>query len=416
MAAGKVAAMYLIIGQGAAGTAAANELKRLDASAPVTVVTNERDWYYSRIDLPDIVSAEYRPAEAVLQSAEQFADKGISCIMGVPAVHIRPAERCVELANGQRLEYHKLLLATGSQPNMPKITGIDSLGVYPLWTMAHAQAITAFAASARAAVMIGAGLIGLKTALALKKRGLKVTVVEKMNRVLPEQLDDTGASILEARLKAAGVEVLTGTQVDAIIAMGGRAAGVASGDRMLPSDMVIVCAGVRPNTGLARETGAAVRAGIVTDEFLQSSLPDIYAAGDAAEVVDIIGKRSVVSAGWPAAVEQGILAARYMSSGRVAPYQGYLSMNSVEIAGMPLVSAGDINGGDGIDIVVSGNGSFYKRFAFEDNMIKGFLLMGDIRQAGVLTGALSRSERVQPEAVMSQAFGYGNLIAYGGGV
>lgn len=404
--------MYLIIGQGAAGTAAANELKRLDAAAPVTVVTNERDWYYSRIDLPDIVSAKYCPAEAVLQSAEQFADKGISCIMGAPAVCIRPAERYVELVTGQRLEYRKLLLATGAQPNMPKITGIDSLGVYPLWTMAHAQEITAFAAGAQAVVVIGAGLIGLKTALALTKRGLKVTVVEKMNRVLPEQLDETGATILEERLKAAGVEVLTGAQIDAIITMGGRAAGVASGDRMLPSDIVVVCAGVRPNTGLAREIGAAVKAGIVTDEFLQSSLPDIYAAGDVAEVVDIIGRRSVVSAGWPAAVEQGILAARNMAAGRVAPYQSYLSMNSVEIAGMPIVSAGDINGGDGVDIVVSGNGSFYKRFAFKDNVITGFLLMGDICQAGVLAGALRRSERVRPEAVMSPAFGYGNLMAY----
>ena len=404
--------MYLIIGQGAAGTAAANELKRLDSAAPVTVVTNEREWYYSRIDLPDIVSAKYCPAEAVLQSAEQFADKGISCIMGAHALRIRSAERYVELANGQRLEYHKLLLATGSQPNMPKITGIHSLGVYPLWTMAHAQEITAFAASARDAVVIGAGLIGLKAALALTKRGLRVTVAEKMSRVLPEQLDETGASILEERLKAAGLEVLTGASVDAVITSKGRAVGVASGARTLPSDMVIVCAGVRPNTGLARETGAAVKDGIVTDEFLQSSLPDIYAAGDAAEVVDVIGKRPVVSAGWPAAVEQGILAARNMAAGRVAPYQGYLSMNSVEIAGMPIVSAGDISGGDGVDIVASGNGSFYKRFAFKDNVIKGFLLMGDIRQAGVLAGALSRSERVRPETVLSPAFGYGNLMAY----
>lgn len=404
--------MYLIIGQGAAGTAAANELKRLDAAAPVTIVTNERDWYYSRIDLPDIVSAKYRPAEAVLQSAEQFADKGISCIMGAPAVCIRPAEHYVELVTGQRIEYHKLLLATGSQPNMPKITGIDSLGVYPLWTMAHAQEIAAITARARAAVVIGAGLIGLKAALALSKRGLKVTVVEKMNRVLPEQLDETGATILEEQLRAAGVEVITGAQVDAIITSNGRAAGIASGARTLPGDIVIVCAGVRPNTGLAREIGAAVKAGIVTDEFLQSSLPDIYAAGDVAEVVDVIGKRPVVSAGWPAAVEQGIFAARNMTAGRVAPYQGYLSMNSVEIAGMPIVSAGDINGGDRVDIIASGNGSLYKRFAFKDNVIKGFLLMGDIRQAGVLAGALSRSERVQPEAVMSPAFGYGNLMAY----
>jgi len=262
---------------------------------------------------------------------------------------------------------------------------------------------------------MGAGLIGLKAALALKSRGLKVTVVERADRVLPEQLDEIGAGILEARIRAQGVEVLTGFLADAIETAGGRVNGVASGDRLLQADMVVICAGVKANTDLAQGAGLQVDAGIATNEFLQTSLADIYAAGDAAQVFNAVSKRPALSAGWPAAVEQGIIAARHMTGCQATSYQGYLPMNSVEIAGMPLVSAGDINGCDGVDIVVSSHGSVYKRLALKDNRLQGFLLMGDIRQAGVLAGGLLRSVSVRSGAALSRAFSFATLYHYEGG-
>jgi len=404
--------MYLIIGQGAAGTAAANELKLLDTAAKVTIITEEPDWFYSRIDLPDIIAGKYHPREALLQSAKQFTEKGINYIMDERVTHIMPQEHSVELASGQRLGYRKLLLATGSQSSIPKVAGINSRGVYQLWTMAQAQEICEVATEAKVAIVIGAGLIGLKTALALKKRGLNVTVLERRNKVLPQQLDEIGAEILEDKIKAAGVNVLTGIQVDGIETHDGAAIGIISGTQILPCDLVIVATGIKPNVSLAIQAGIRVASGIVTDEFLQTSVPDIYAAGDVSEVIDILSKRSVLTAGWPAAVEQGIIAGRNMVDYRKTPYPGYLPVNSVEIAGMPLVSAGNVNGDANDDIRTFRKENVYKRVVFTDNTVTGFLFMGDIRQAGVMVSAIARSISMPPQATIGSAFSYADLLEF----
>ncbi|HWR30329.1 MAG TPA: FAD-dependent oxidoreductase [Negativicutes bacterium] len=381
---------YLIIGQGAAGMAAANELRELDGASTVTVITNEQDGFYSRIDLPDIISGKYHPTESMLQSSEQFRDKEIHCIYGERVTHIFPDEHSVELSSGQRLRYEKLLLATGSRPIIPNLAGVTAAQVYSLWTMAQAKAISTAAATAQAVVVIGAGLIGLKTALALNKRGLKTTVIERMDKVLPQQLDETGAAILAMRIRAEGVAVLTSLQVDSVETCGGSVVGVRIGTGVLPCDMVIASVGVRPDTTLPQDAGIAVGQGIVTDEFLQTSKLDIYAAGDVAEVLDVISGRPIVSAGWPAAVEQGAIAGRNMAGCCKEQYLGYLAKNSVEIAGMPLVSVGNANGDDGDEILTYHNGDAYKRLVIADNRLKGFLLMGDIRKAGILAGAAQR--------------------------
>ncbi|MDF2499736.1 MAG: nasB [Anaerosporomusa subterranea] len=401
--------MYVIIGQGAAGTAAANELRKLDKDAQITVLTNETDCFYSRIDLPDIVAGKYRPQDAVLQTAEQFKAKEIRCIMGQYATRILPDERIVELSSGQRLGYRKLLLATGARLVAPKLEGITARGVYSLWTMAQAAGIIAAAAVAKSAVVIGAGLIGLKTALALTKRGLRVTVIERMDRVLPQQLDEPGAAIIETGLGVAGVDLLTGVQVDAVETCNGSVIGVRMGRKILACDMVIVAAGTRPNTDLAQASGIKIAAGIITDEYLQTSEKDIYAAGDVAQVTDLISKQSIVSATWPAAVEQGEVAARNMA-GDTTPYHGYLTMNSVEIAGIPLVSAGDVTGSDGDEIVAVRNENLYKRLVLRDNVLKGVLLIGDIRQAGVLAGAVACSTNLQRYAPLGASFSFVDLL------
>lgn len=249
----------------------------------------------------------------------------------------------------------------------------------------------AAAATAGNAVVVGAGLIGLKTALALAGRGLRVTVLERLQRVMPQQLDETGAAIIAAGLQAAGVAVVTGAVMESVEADHGRICGVRlSGGGRLACDLLVVAAGTRANTALAREVGLAVETGIVTDRYLCTSQPDIYAAGDAAQVSRLGGGPAVLSATWPAAVEQGELAARNMAGERQA-YRGYLAMNSAEIAGIPLVAAGDASGGDSDEIATARYTGGYRRLVRRGNALRGFLLIGDIRQAGVLAGAVARS-------------------------
>lgn len=402
--------MYIIIGQGAAGTTAANTLKSLDRTREVKIITNEPDWYYSRIDLPDIVGGKYRPADATLQAAGMFEERGIDCLMSETAVALMPEDKALRLASGKKLCYDKLLIATGSRPVVPAIEGASSRGIYCLWTMEHARNIVTAATDTKSAVIVGAGLIGLKTALALNKRGIKVTVVEKMSRIMPQQLDETGAAIIRAQVEAAGVEVLTGAEVTAFLAADGAVQAVKLKDKQLECGLVVLAVGVRPNTALAQAAGINVQHGIVTDSLLTTSDPDIYAAGDVAEVFDAIAGLPVLSATWPAAVEQGRVAARNMA-GFKTTYEGYLAMNSVDIAGVPVISAGDIFGTENDEIFSQCQGGMYKRLVIRNNVVRGALFVGEVRQAGVLVNNIFHHASMEDRNALARTFSFADLLA-----
>jgi len=403
--------MYIIIGQGAAGTTAAKTLRELDPATPVTIITAEEDYFYSRIDLPDIIGGKYELEEAALESPEAFAAVGITCRMGTTVQAIHPDSKQVELASGERLGYKKLLLATGSVPLMPPLPGLDAQGVHTLWTMDQARTIMAAAAGARNAVVVGAGLIGLKTALALTARGLKVTVVEKLPRVMPRQLDDAAAAIITERLRAKNVEVLVDTEVRGLTTADGVVTGVDLGGRMLACDMVIMALGVKPSTALAVAAGLNVGRGISVDSCQLTSNEDIYAAGDVAETIDNLSGGPTVPAIWPAAVEQGRVAAWNMAGSRLE-YSGAVAMNSVEVAGVPIVSVGDIEGQTGDEVFISCKGGNYKKIVLRGKVVRGVLCLGDIRQAGIIGGlVLRQTELDDPDRLVSPLFSFIDLIA-----
>lgn len=403
--------MYIVIGQGAAGTSAAKTLRQLDPAAGVTIITGEQDYFYSRIDLPDIIGGKYQPEAAALETAEGFAEQGITCLMGTTAIAIHPDQKQVELASGERRGYKKLLLATGSEPVLPPLPGLDARGVYTLWTLEQARAIMAASVGAKAAVVVGAGLIGLKTALALAAGGLKVTVVERLPRVMPRQLDDAASALLAERLGAQKVDVLVDTEVRGIKTAAGAVTGVELADRTLACDMVVMAVGVRPSTVLAAAAGIKVNRGIITDSRQQTSNADIFAAGDAAETIDCLSGEPSVPAIWPVAVEQGRVAACNMAGG-TAEYSGAVAMNSVEVAGVPLVSVGDIEGQAGDEVFVSRKGGSYKKIVLRGKVVRGVLCLGDIRQAGVIGGlVLRQAELEDPHRLLSPLFSFVDLIA-----
>ena len=404
--------MYIIIGQGIAGATAANTLRKLDPENQVTVITDEIDYLYSRVDLPDIIAGTYEPAAAVLQKAEDFANAGINCLMGERVTAVVPAQKTVDIASGNRLKYDKLLIATGSLPVIPALSNSDSQGVYSLWTMHQAKAIITAAAAAKNAVVVGAGLIGLKTALALRTRGLNVTVIEKLPRVMPRQLDDTAAEMLANRLRISGVEIKVNTGVDSIIAANGVVNGVDVAGSVLPADMVIMAVGVKPNIGLAVAANIRSGHGITVDELQQTSVSDIYAAGDAAETIDSLTGTLSVPAIWPVAVEQGRTAA-YNMAGQKKTYNGKIvAMNAVDVAGIPLVSLGDIEGQPGDDILIAHRHDAYRKIVMRDKVVRGVLCVGEIRQAGVLGALISRQvEMEEIDRLISPYFSFADLIA-----
>ncbi len=401
---------YIIIGQGAAGTSAARTLREIDGQASVTMITRESDFFYSRIDLPDIIAGKYTPDDVVLLRQEQFRDLNVECRMNEAVSRILPGEKTVELTSGVSLRYDKLLVATGSEPVVPPFPGKEARGVYRLWTLDQAREIVHATQTARTAVVIGAGLIGLKAALALRKHGLEVAVVEKMPRIMPGQLDETAAGILTEKIVGLGVRVFTDAQVKGLEAVDGKVSGILSDQGYLAADMVIMAVGVRPNVALAREAGLAVERGIATNEFLETSISDIYAAGDVAEIKDLLTGEPVVPAIWPAAVDQGRIAALNMAGERVA-YYGATSMNSVEIAGIPLISIGDISAGTGDQVLSARRGDAYRRIVLHGNTARGVLFMGDIRQAGVAANLVLRHAEIKEVDTLSPTFSFASVMA-----
>ena len=263
---------------------------------------------------------------------------------------------------------------------------------------------------AKTAVVIGAGLIGLKAALALHKRGLKVMVVEKLPYILPRQLDETAARIIEKQIQAQGIDLRTGIGVEEIAVCAGKVIGVQLLNELVACDLIVMAVGVKPNIVLATSAGVKVGRGIIVDEYLRTSIPDIYAAGDVVEVFDSCSESNVVPAIWPVAVEHGQLAAWNML-GINKPYVYTTTMNSVEIAGIPFISVGDIEGVGQDKILVKQQGVNYKKIVMRGQTVRGVLFLGNIRQAGVLANLVIRKVESEIDRPLSTVFSFADLMA-----
>jgi NAD(P)H-nitrite reductase large subunit len=276
--------------------------------------------------------------------------------------------------------------------------------------MEQARRIAYAAKRASNAVIIGAGLIGLKVAVALASRGLKVTVIEKLPQIMPRQLDDVAAKIVDSALRCAGIDVMVDTDVRSIVSRNGAVAAVEAGGRQVACEMVIVAAGVKPNAELAKAAGVAVNGGIVVDKYQQTSIPDIFAAGDVAVTMDPLTGKPTTPAIWPVAIRQGEVAGHNMAGHRME-YEGMLAMNAVEIAGIPLISIGDIEGTSGDETVTTQAAGFYRKLVLRDRRIRGVLCLGDIRHAGVIGAHIIRqTEIADPSLLASPGFSFAEVV------
>lgn len=391
--------MYIIIGQGAAGAAAAFLLRRIDPQAEITVVTEEKDWYYSRILLTDALAAHISRDALTLRDAQSFQSAGICCRMGVRVTAIDRTRRCVALEDGTELFYDKLLLATGSSPVKLPVHGADAEGIECLWNTAQLDRLNENAKSASCAVVMGAGLIGVKSAIALSQRGIQ-TILTARRRIMTDRLDETASELVREELEANGIRVMTEATVSEWRkdAAGHICAAIIDG-REYPCQLAVLAAGTRANTQLAEQAGLEVERGILVDRHMQTSDPDIFAAGDAAQVCDCLTGQSVKSATWPGAVEQGETAVRNMA-GSTCVYDSYLAVNSTHFLTLPIVSAGRIQPEEGDKTMVYRKGRVYRKLVLRGGRLAGMLLVGEISGAGILADWMRRqlpADKLSPE-------------------
>ena len=274
---------HVIVGNGVAGVTAAQELVRSDPAAEVHIFGAEPYPYYRRPLLWEFIAGQLEQDALYFRPAEWYAGRGIHLHLGTQVTSLDPSAHRITLADGSSVQYDRLLLATGGRPSIPACEGTGNEGVFTLRTLDDALAIKAHAQQVSTAVVIGGGLLGLETARALHTAGLDVTVVEFFPYLLPRQLDLEGAQVLQSLLEAQGLHVLTGGTTEAILG-DGRATGIRLKDgRLVPGELVLFSTGIRSEVALAQAAGLSVNRGIVVDQRLQTSVEDIFAAGDAAE-------------------------------------------------------------------------------------------------------------------------------------
>ena len=362
---------YLIIGNGVAGTTAAEFIRKQDVKGKITIVTGEALPFYYRIRLNEYISADISEQTLVAKKQQWFKDNDIDLKLRTRIAGADPQQKVVVSENNRKFYYDLLLIATGSHSFVPPIKGYDLRGVFTLRTIKDAHEISTYAKNTDNVVLIGGGLLGLETGYALRKLGKKVTVIESSPRLLPRQLDVDSAFRLQQILEEIGFHFRIGAKTLEIIGDNQTTTGVIlEGGEVLAADMIIISAGVRSNLELADTLGLEYNKGIKVDEYMRTTMADIYSAGDVAEF------KETVYGIWPAAMEQGKIAGINMS-GENTIYKGTTMANTLKVAGLDLASAGDIDPENKFESKIVKDEKTYKKIVINNDRIIGCIMLGD---------------------------------------
>ena len=383
---------HLILGAGPAGVIAAETIRKHAPGDAITIVGDEREPPYSRMAIPYLLMGKVGESGTYLRkSASHFADLNIKLLQAT-VKRVDSAGRSVTLDSGEVIKFDTLLIATGSHPVQPPIPGIDSAGVHTCWTMADARAIMALATKGSRVLQLGAGFIGCIIMEALAARGVHLSVVEMGDRMVPRMMGETAGGMIRDWCETKGVEVFTGTRVEAIEAGKPMQVRLSNG-KTLAADLVISAAGVRPAIGFLENSGITCLLGVLTDEHLQSSVPGIYAAGDCAEAFDKVSGKTIVSAIQPNAAEQARVAALNMvafARGQApgAELKGVTQVNVLDTLGLISSSFGEwqgVAGGQQVELTDKVAGR-HLSLQFKDDVLVGCNSVGWTQHVGVMRG------------------------------
>ena len=378
---------YLIIGNGAAGNAAAQAIRKHDQQGAIHIFSRQKYPYYYIPALPDYLAGEKELNQFTLHDFDWYENNRIDLHLDTEVTRIDPDQKLVVTRSGEQFSYDKLLLATGGYSFVPPIKGADADGVYTLRTFDDARTIKAKAGASKRAVLIGGGLLGLEAGNGLRKSGLAVTVVEFFPRLLPRQMDVPGAAILQKQLEDMGFVFYLGAKTQEIVREDGKPTVVLESGERLAADLVLVSAGMRPELTLAQSLGLDIDKGVKVDDALRTSKADIHAAGD------LVEHQGRIYGIWPACLEQGKVAGENMA-GQDAAYEGTVPANTLKVVGIDLMAAGDIDADGELPSVVDKDEArkTYRKLVFKDNILVGAILLGDLRGSGDIQSALKKKK------------------------
>jgi nitrite reductase (NADH) large subunit len=380
----------IIIGNGLAGTMAAKTLRELDPQVEVVVFAEEDYPYYPRPNLIEYVAGKLPYERIFAFSKEWHVRQKIDVRLGISVRKIHPGSREIELDAEKREAYDVLLIANGASSFIPPIKGADKHGVFTLRTLDDAQAIIDYVQEHHQVVIIGGGLLGLEIARAIRLRGAEVEVVEFFDRLLPRQLDPQGASLLKSQIESLGIRVRLGVTTEEIIGQSEISGIQLKGGTNVTANMAIIAAGVRPNLSLPKDAGLAADQGLVVDDRLRTSHPQIFAAGDSVQ------HRGKVYGIIPASFDQARTAA-YNMLGQEKIYEGTVPANTLKVAGLYVTSLGLVNPeGQGYEEIrkISKEEGIYKKVVLQGGALVGAVWMGTKKGTNEIARAVMAKAKV----------------------
>jgi NAD(P)H-nitrite reductase large subunit len=389
-----VSMKYVLIGAGPAGVRAAEALRLQDPSGEVTLISGEPGEPYARMAIPYILTGRIDESGAAQRkSAGHFEGLGVRYLnRKALKVHAGPTGGTVDLDDGSSIGYDRLLVATGSSPALPPIAGTDLPGVVTCWTLEDARAIAEKLKPGNRVVMLGAGFVAGVCMKSLVQSGVQLSVIAgRAGQILRSMMTPVGSSMLQRWLENKGVEVITKGKVERIEA-GPR---LVMDTRTIDADLIILATGVRPNISFLEGTGAEIDQGIVINEFMETTVPCIYSAGDVAQGRDFSTGEWVVHALQPTATEHGRVAALNMAGQRV-PYRGSLSMNVLDTVGLVSHTFGLWQGSEGGEIVekVDEGKYLYTRLCFDGEYLIGAITIGRTQHVGAIRGLIQTRRKL----------------------
>jgi nitrite reductase (NADH) large subunit len=395
----------VIIGAGPAGITVAETLRQYDKEADITLISSEPFPPYAP---PAMIEYYLTGREVHFWKGKKVADLlGLDYRSGTQVEEVLPAKHAIRLGNGESVDYDRLVIATGSSLYAP-VPGTDRPGVCNFKSMSAAEELIKRVRKhqVKSALIIGAGFIGVEIGLLLRALGIEVTQIEMADRVMPRMLDTETAQIVVDQMEARGIHVRLNTEAKAVLGEEQAEAVQVEGEQSLAFDLFIAATGVKPNMRCFEGSGIEMDWGVVVDDHLRTTAPDVYAAGDVAETRDRITGERYVHAIFPNAVAQGRVVAQNIF-GLDVSYEGADNMNSLKHLGLPVIAAG-VMGGEELRMKRAGT---LRKLYLQDDRIVGYRLAGDLSSAGIYRTLMNKkvNTRFFKHRLLDPKFGMGYL-------
>ncbi|WP_199580931.1 FAD-dependent oxidoreductase [Bradyrhizobium sp. MOS003] len=363
----------VIVGNGMAAARLVDELAKTSLGRyAVAVIGEEPRLAYNRVLLSSVLAGETGSHEIELRPADWWRHRGVTVRYGYRVTEIDTGRRELKIEGEESMEYSKLVLATGSTPLRLNLPGADLAGVHTFRDTRDVDLLLTLAAAKKRVVVVGGGLLGLEAAYGLAKAGAPVTLLHLMDRLMERQLDGPAAGLLKTLVERKGIRILLNASTARIHGDGHvEAVELADGSR-IEADAVIFAAGIKPNVALAKDAGVAVNRGVVVNDLMQTSSPDIFALGECAE------HRGTCYGLVEPAYEQARVLARHLA-GKPAAYPGSVVSTNLKVSGVSVFSAGDFMGGEGSEslVLTDRRRGTYKKLVIADGRLTGAVLIGD---------------------------------------